>query len=127
MIKKLNISKRRETCPICKTRCKRHSNKIRTLIDLDIHRPTKIKLTYGIYYCINCRKHFTIRNEIADPGFRYTKRVVSTAISLVINNHTYKDVKEILERRYHVTTSQSTIHDWSTRDLDRIKRLRSVM
>ena len=62
----------------------------RTLHDLGnplTGRPREMILIYSQHYCTRCRKYFNAdMTDLAAPGSHYTKRVVDTAVRLVIED-----------------------------------------
>ena len=81
---------RRRPCPRCGQSAYRDRRVRRTLHDLGTSltgRPRDLIVIYSQHYCTRCRKYFNIdMTDLAAPGSHYTKRVVDTAVRLVIED-----------------------------------------
>ena len=81
---------RRRPCPRCGQSAYRDRRVRRTLHDLGnslTGRPRDMILIYSQHYCTRCRKYFNVdMTDLAAPGSHYTKRVVDTAVRLVIED-----------------------------------------
>ena len=81
---------RRRPCPRCGQSAYRDRRVRRTLHDLGnplTGRPRELIVIYSQHYCTRCRKYFNAdMTDLAAPGSHYTKRVVDTAIRLVIED-----------------------------------------
>lgn len=81
---------RRRPCPRCGQSAYRDRRVRRTLHDLGnplTGRPRDLILIYSQHYCTRCRKYFNAdMTDLAAPGGHYTRRVVDTAVHLVIED-----------------------------------------
>ena len=81
---------RRRLCPRCGQSAYRDRRVRRTLHDLGnplTGRPRELIVIYSQHYCTRCRKYFNAdMTDLAAPGSHYTKRVVDTAVRLVIED-----------------------------------------
>ncbi len=81
---------RRRPCPHCGHHASRDRLVRRTLHDLGdtlTERPRDIVLLCSQHYCRPCRKYFNAdSSDLAVPGSHYTRRVVDTAIRLVVED-----------------------------------------
>ena len=75
-------------CPECGHSCYRKRTFERTLHDvgdLVSGRPRNIRLTYSQHYCCKCESYFNAdTSDLALPKSRYTHRVVTVAVRLVV-------------------------------------------
>ena len=107
---------RRRPCP----RCGRHyrDRRVRrTLHDLGnplTGRPRELIVIYSQHYCTRCRKYFNAdMTDLAAPGSHSTKRVVDTAIRLVIEDGLpYRAASWGLWRDHRVFVPYATIQNW---------------
>src|ERR1700674_2867486 len=85
-----NRNYRRRPCPRCRHRSYRDGLGRRTLHDLGnpfTGRPCDLIVIHSQHYCSRCRKYFNAdMTDLADPGSHYTRRVVDTAVRLVIED-----------------------------------------
>src|SRR3954452_24768664 len=83
-------NQRRRPCPRCGHSSYRDRTARRTLHDLGdtrTGRPRDVIVTYSQHYCTGCRKYFNAAMaDLADPGSHYTRRVVDTAVRLVVED-----------------------------------------
>ena len=83
---------RRRPCPRCGQSAYRDRRVRRTLHDLGnplTGRPRELIVIYSQHYCTRCRKYFNAdMTDLAAPGSHYTKRIVDTAVRLVIEDGT---------------------------------------
>ena len=81
---------RRRPCPRCGQSAYRDRRVRRTLHDLGnplTGRPRELIVIYSQHCCTRCRKYFNAdMTDLAAPGSHYTKRVVDTAVRLVIED-----------------------------------------
>ena len=81
---------RRRPCPRCGQSAYRDRRVRRTLHDLGnplTGRPRDLILIYSQHYCTRCRKYFNAdMTDLAAPGGHYTRRVVDTAVRLVVED-----------------------------------------
>jgi hypothetical protein len=77
-------------CPRCGKSCFRNRTRTRLLHDVGdlVHnRPHDIELVYSQHLCTKCRKYFDADTfDYALPKARYTHRVVSLAVRLVVED-----------------------------------------
>jgi hypothetical protein len=88
---------------------------------------------YSRHFCSKCRKYFNAdMTDLADPGSHYTRRVVDTAVRLVIEDGLpYRAAEWALWRDHRVFVPFATIQNWveaggekgGAADLDRTSRL----
>ena len=71
-------------------------------------------LIYSQHYCTRCRKYFNAdMTDLAAPGSHYTKRVVDTAVRLVIEDGLpYRTASWSLWRDHRVFVPYATIQNW---------------
>ena len=108
---------RRRPCPRCGHSAYRDRVFRRTLHDLGdltAGRPCDVVLTYSQHYCTVCRKYFNADcTDLADPGSHYTKRVVATAVRLVVEDGLpYQAASWSLWRDQRVFVPYATIQNW---------------
>ena len=81
---------RRRPCPRCGQSAYRDRRVRRTLHDLGnplTGRPRELIVIYSQHCCTRCRKYFNAdMTDLAAPGSHSTKRVVDTAVRLVIED-----------------------------------------
>lgn len=77
-------------------------------------RPVDIQLTYSQHFCSRCRKYFNAdMSDLALPGRRYTHRVVSAAVRLVVEDSLpYRAASWHLWRDHRVFVPFATIQNW---------------
>ena len=108
---------RRRPCPRCGQSAYRDRRVRRTLHDLGnslTGRPRDMILIYSQHYCTRCRKYFNVdMTDLAAPGSHYTKRVVDTAVRLVIEDGLpYRAASWSLWRDHRVFVPYATIQNW---------------
>lgn len=116
-IRKRSRNFRRRPCPHCGHSAYRDRQFRRTLHDLgDLvsGRPCDIVLSYSQHYCSKCRKSFNADStDLAAPGSHYTRRVVNTAVRLVIEDGLpYQAASWSLWRDHRVFVPWATIQNW---------------
>ena len=81
---------RRRLCPRCGHSAYRDGKARRILHDLGnpfTGRPRDTVVIYSQHYCSHCRRYFNAdMTDLASPGSHYTRRVVDTAVRLVIED-----------------------------------------
>ena len=81
---------RRRPCPRCGHSSYRDRLVRRSLHDLGdtfTGRPRDLVLLYSQHYCTRCRKYFNADiSDLAAPGSHYTRRVIDTAVRLVVED-----------------------------------------
>ena len=108
---------RRRPCPHCGHSAYRDRVFQRTLHDLgDLApgRPCDLVLTYSQHYCTQCRRYFNADcTDLATPGSHYTKRVIATAVRLVVEDGLpYQAASWSLWRDHRVFVPWATIQNW---------------
>src|SRR5512140_886399 len=108
---------RRRSCPRCGQSAYRDRRVRRTLHDLGnplTGRPRELIVIYSQHYCTRCRKYFNAdMTDLAAPGSHYTKRVVDTAVRLVIEDGLpYRAASWSLWRDHRVFVPYATIQNW---------------
>ena len=74
-------------------------------------------MTYSQHYCTGCRKYFNAdMTDLADPGSHYTRRVIDTAVRLVVEDGLpYRVASWSLWRDHRVFVPYATIQNWPRR------------
>ena len=108
---------RRRLCPRCGQSAYRDRRVRRTLHDLGnplTGRPRELIVIYSQHYCTRCRKYFNAdMTDLAAPGSHYTKRVVDTAVRLVIEDGLpYRAASWSLWCDHRVFVPYATIQNW---------------
>jgi hypothetical protein len=108
---------RRRPCPRCRHSAYRDRQFRRTLHDLGnplTGRPCETIVIYSQHYCTRCRKYFNAdMTDLASPGSHYTRRVVDTAVRLVIEDGLpYRTASWSLWRDHRVFVPYATIQNW---------------
>ena len=108
---------RRRPCPRCGQSAYRDRRVRRTLHDLGnplTGRPRELIVIYSQHYCTRCRKYFNADvTDLAAPGSHSTKRVVDTAVRLVIEDGLpYRAASWSLWRDHRVFVPYATIQNW---------------
>jgi transposase len=106
-----------ERCPRCGKRCPRDRVFTRVLHDvgdLVSARPRDLHLVYSQHHCTRCRRYFTAdTSDYALPKSRYTHRVVSLAVRLVVEDGLpYQTASWHLWRDHRVFVPFATIQNW---------------
>ena len=108
---------RRRPCPRCGQSAYRDRRVRRTLHDLGnplTGRPRELIVIYSQHCCTRCRKYFNAdMTDLAAPGSHSTKRVVDTAVRLVIEDGLpYRAASWSLWRDHRVFVPYATIQNW---------------
>ena len=108
---------RRRRCPRCGRSCYRDSRGKRILHDLgdvDTGRPRDILVSYSKHRCERCGIYFNAdMSDVAAPGCRYTRRVLDTAVRLVIEDGLpYREASWHMWRDHRVFVPFATIQNW---------------
>jgi hypothetical protein len=108
---------RRRPCPRCGHSAYRDRTACRTLHDLGdtfLGRPRDLLVTYSQHYCTRCRKYFNAdMTDLADRGSHSTRRVVDTAVRLVVEDGLpYRTASWSLWRDHRVFVPFATIQNW---------------
>ena len=108
---------RRRPCPRCGHSAYRDRIVRRTLHDLGnpfTGRPRDIVLLCSQHYCRHCHKYFNAdASDLADPGSHYTRRVVDTAVRLVVEDGLpYRSAAWALWRDHRVFVPYASIQNW---------------
>ena len=108
---------RRRHCPYCGHSAYRDRMARRTLHDLGntlTGRPRDVVVLYSQHYCTRCRKYFNAdMTDLASPGSHYTRRVVDTAVRLVVEDGlAYRTASWSLWRDHRVFVPYATIQNW---------------
>ena len=116
-IRKRSRNFRRRPCPCCGHSAYRDRKVTRTLHDLgDLTsgRPCDIVLSYSQHYCSKCHKYFNAdMTDTAAPGGHPTRRVVATAVRLVVEGGLpYQAASWSLWRDHRVFVPWATIQNW---------------
>jgi len=127
---------RRRPCPRCGHSSYRDGTARRTLHDLGdplTGRPRDVVVLHSQHYCSKCRRYFNAdMTDLADPGSHYTRRVVDTAVRLVVEDGLpYRAAGWALWRDHRVFAPYATIQNWveaggekgGGADVDRAPRL----
>ena len=110
-------SYKRLPCPLCRHSAYRLRAVSRTLHDvgdLSSGRPHDIALTYSQHRCPRCNHYFNAdMDDIAYPSSRYTHRVVSLAVRIVVEDGLpYRGASWHLWRDHRVFVPWATIQNW---------------
>jgi transposase-like protein len=108
---------RRRPCPRCGHSSYRNGTARRTLHDLGdplTGRPRDLVVLHSQHFCSKCRKYFNAdMTDLADPGSHYTRRVVDTAVRLVVEDGLpYRTAEWALWRDHRVFVPFATIQNW---------------
>jgi hypothetical protein len=108
---------KRQPCPSCGHSAYRDRVVTRTLHDVgDLrgNRPIDLKVTYSQHYCSHCDSYFNAdMDDLALPKARYTHRVVSMAVRLVVEDGLpYRAASWHLWRDHRVFVPFATIQNW---------------
>jgi len=108
---------RRRPCPRCGHTSYRDSRGRRTLHDLGdprTGRPRDLVVLHSRHYCSKCRRYFNAdMTDLAHPGSHYTRRVVDTAVRLVVEDGLpYRTAEWALWRDHRVFVPYATIQNW---------------
>src|SRR4051794_24560220 len=127
---------RRRPCPRCGHSSYRDSRGRRSLHDLGdtlTGRPRDLVVLHSRHFCSQCRRYFNAdMTDLAHPGSHYTRRVVDTAVRLVVEDGLpYRAASWTLWRDHRVFVPFATIQNWveaggekgGAADLDRTPRL----
>ena len=104
-------------CPQCGKsyfRNRTHTRRLHDLGDLIAGRPRDIQLVYSQHLCTKCNRCFSAdTSEYALPKSRYTHRVVSMAVRLVVEDGLpYQTASWHLWRDHRVFVPFATIQNW---------------
>ena len=113
----LSRNYRRRPCPLCGHSAYRDRLVRRSLHDLGNRltgRPCDRIVIYSQHYCTRCRKYFNAdMTDLASPGSHYTRRVVDTAVRLVVEDGLpYRTASWSLWRDHRVFVPYATIQNW---------------
>jgi hypothetical protein len=116
-LRKRSRNFRRRPCPRCGHGAYRDRVFHRTLHDLGDFvsgRPCDLILTYSQHFCSKCRRYFNADcTDLAAPGSHYTKRVIVTAVRLVVEDGLpYQAASWSLWRDHRVFVPYATIQNW---------------
>ena len=116
-LRKRSRNFRRRPCPRCGHSAYRDRVFRRSLHDLGnpvSGRPCDLVLTYSQHFCSKCRRYFNAdMTDLADPGSHYTRRVVDTAVRLVVEDGLpYRTAEWALWRDHRVFVPFATIQNW---------------
>jgi len=108
---------RRRPCPRCGHNSYRDGTARRTLHDLGdplTGRPRDLVVLHSQHFCSRCRKYFNPDlTDLACPGSHYTRRVVDTAVRLVVEDGLpYRAAEWALWRDHRVFVPFATIQNW---------------
>jgi hypothetical protein len=108
---------RRRPCPRCGHSSYRNGTARRSLHDLGdplTGRPRDLVVLRSQHYCSKCRRYFNADvTDLADPGSHYTRRVIDTAVRLVVEDGLpYRAAEWALWRDHRVFVPHATIQNW---------------
>jgi hypothetical protein len=108
---------RRRRCPHCGHSSYRNRTFTRTLHDLGdlaTNRPRDLVITYSQHCCSRCKKFFNVDlSDLAFPNSHYTRRVVSLAVRLVVEDGLpYRSASWHLWRDHRVFVPFATVQNW---------------
>lgn len=100
-------------CPKCSKSAKIRWTAFRSAIDLNTERATFLGVTVGVYRCEPCRRYFRIQPSFLQRSATYTKTVMSTAISSVIEDGmAVTRVPRRMSRDFGIEPSEGIIRYW---------------
>src|SRR5437899_5946025 len=107
----------RRACPRCGHGCYRDNRGHRFLHDIGSllnGRPRDLHVVYSRHHCPRCQVYFSADlADLAPPGSRYTHRVISLAVRLVIEDGLpYRAASWHLWRDHRVFVPFATIQNW---------------
>ena len=108
---------RRRCCSRCGRSCDRDSLGRRILHDagdLRSGRPRDLSVGYSKHHCRHCGRYFNADlSDLAPSGSRYTHRVISLAVRLVVEDGLpYRLASWHLGRDHRVFVPDATIQNW---------------
>ena len=108
---------KRRKCPWCGNAAYRDKVFTRTLHDLGdlaADRPRDLVVTCSQHCCSRCRRYFNVDLwDLADPNSHYTRRVVSLAVRLVVEDGLpYRSASWHLWRDHRVFVPFATVQNW---------------
>jgi hypothetical protein len=108
---------KRRKCPQCGHSAYRDKTFTRTLHDLGdlaANRPRDLVVTYSQHCCSGCGHYFNADlSDLTTPGSHYTRRVVSLAVRLVVEDGLpYRSASWHLWRDHRVFVPFATIQNW---------------
>jgi transposase-like protein len=73
-----------------------------------------VVVLYSQHYCTRCRRYFNAdMSDLAEPGSHYTRRVIDTAVRLVVEDGLpYRAASWTLWRDHRVFVPYATIQNW---------------
>jgi transposase len=106
-------------CPHCgagRGRGKRHSVKERVIRCLGSSTSSrKIHLTYPVYKCKSCQRHFTNIFDLVRGRHQYAHEVISLAKRLYWDAKTDRSLEDVsaeMLHKYHMDLPATTLHNW---------------
>jgi hypothetical protein len=116
-IKVFDFRSRTEACPDCPRINTRHKELKRSVVDIDLERPTAVVFLYNTYICKNpnCqRKHYQIDNELVQKGGRYTNRAKEKATrSVTEDGVTIRAARTRVRRDFNINPANASISRWT--------------
>jgi hypothetical protein len=108
---------KKQPCPQCgyaSYRDKQFTRTLHDLGDLGANRPIDLRVRYSQHRCSPCNHYFNADlTDLADPGSRYTRRVVDLAVRLVVEDGLpYRTASWHLWRDHRVFVPWATIQNW---------------
>jgi len=108
---------KKQPCPQCGYagyRDKVFTRTLHDLGDLGANRPIDLRVRYSQHRCSNCNQYFNADlTDLADPGSRYTRRVVDLAVRLMVEDRLpYRTASWHLWRDHRVFVPWATIQNW---------------
>jgi hypothetical protein len=88
--------------------------RLHDLGDILTGRPRDLVLLASQHHCTRCRKYFNVdTSDLAAPGSHYTRRVIDTAVRLVVEDGLpYRAASWTLWRDHRVFVPFATIQNW---------------
>lgn len=110
----IDVSKKYCDCPVCQSRCKRHSSVVKSIKDLGENSPLILKINHSKHYCENCEKYFSIPiDSLVRHNRRYSNKVYDTAIELIVNEKaTLSKTRKTMKDKFFVDIPETTLHGW---------------
>lgn len=107
----------RRPCPRCGRSGYRHGQGHRSPHDLGCplrDRPRVLHVACSRHFCCRCQCHFSVDlSDRAPPGSHYTRRVISLAVRLVVEDGLpYRSARWHLWRDHRVFVPLATLQNW---------------
>ena len=105
-----NTVEKTAKCPKCQAECKRHSQHSRKVVDVN----GLVDFKYGKYTCKSCKFTFVPDCEFVEPGYKYSKALVTYGLVLLTKN-TYENTRDIIHKNLGFWVPKTSLCDWKSR------------